>query len=474
MSNYQQQNLNITDLLLNTSNPRFDPVGHQKEAIDEIVLDQREKLVTLARHIAEYGLNPIDPLLVQPHGTQWLIREGNRRATALKLVNEPDLLPQEASALKKGFEELNHQLDSDLLKNIPCIVIEDEARINEWVRLKHTGQNEGAGTVGWDATQIARFRVTVEGKPDRRLEFLDYLQSLDGIPLALKESLPSIKKTNFDRLMDDPDVRTRLGLDIQEELLRPIGEVNGLLLKVLQDLSSGQLTVSRIYSKADRAKYLDCIMRKQSKPSTQQGDKIDSGGDSGYAGRANEDEAVGTKGGTPHREPDKDTPTEPKRHIELSSKKPRKKSGKSYPINRRTLVPSSHSLTIGQARLLKIFNELKTLRLETYPNAAAVLFRAFIEMSADYYLDSMPRNNGVTADGKMTQKIDAICKHMEETGIMTKHELRPVRQMVASPSQTQSIRTFHSYVHNMNVTPAIDDLKSAWDDIWKFIENLWR
>ena len=42
MSKYTQLNLNITDLLLNTSNPRFDPVEHQREAIEEMIRDQQE------------------------------------------------------------------------------------------------------------------------------------------------------------------------------------------------------------------------------------------------------------------------------------------------------------------------------------------------------------------------------------------------------------------------------------------------
>lgn len=57
---------------------------------------------------------------------------------------------------------------------------------------------------------------------------------------------------------------------------------------------------------------------------------------------------------------------------------------------------------------------------------------------------------------------------------MTKHELRAIRQMTASENQTHSIRTFHSYVHNKDVTPSSADMQSAWDDIWPFIERLWR
>ena len=146
---------------------------------------------------------------------------------------------------------------------------------------------------------------------------------------------------------------------------------------------------------------------------------------------------------------------------------------KSYPINRKTLVPVSHWLPISHPRLLKIFKELKALSVKDFANAVAVLFRTFVELSADYYIVSKGISK-VNVDSQLGKKIEAIADDMKKKGIMTDHELRPIRQMTSSPSQTQSVRTFHSYVHNLDVTPVADDLKSAWDDIWKFIENMWR
>ena len=144
---YEYKQVKIADLLLNTSNPRFNPVKHQTETIQAMVEDQQGKLSTLAEHIIENGLNPTDIILVRPQGKQWLVLEGNRRVTALKLVNEPDLVPSQYAKLKRDFQKLNAVLDNSLLENIPCVIINDEALANEWIRLKHTGENDGAGTV---------------------------------------------------------------------------------------------------------------------------------------------------------------------------------------------------------------------------------------------------------------------------------------------------------------------------------------
>jgi hypothetical protein len=63
---YVYQEIKISDLLLNSENPRFDPVKHQTEAIRAMLEDQKDKLITLAMHIIEFGLNPTDIPLITP------------------------------------------------------------------------------------------------------------------------------------------------------------------------------------------------------------------------------------------------------------------------------------------------------------------------------------------------------------------------------------------------------------------------
>ncbi len=262
--------IRITDLLLNPSNPRFNPVQHQKETILSMIEDQQNKLVTLAEHILENGLNPTDIILVCPHQNQWLVLEGNRRVTALKLVNEPDLVPAQFAKLKRDFQKLNAILDNSILESIPCVIIEDKDVANEWIRLKHTGENDGAGIVRWDGQQTSRFSYQARGITDPRIIFFDYLKELDTIPLPYKERFSNIKKTNFDRLMGDPDVRALIGVESAEGKFSLINGVNAYLLEILYDLAFTDLSVGQIYRKEDRKGYLtDIIQRVTAKQSGQ-------------------------------------------------------------------------------------------------------------------------------------------------------------------------------------------------------------
>jgi hypothetical protein len=57
---------------------------------------------------------------------------------------------------------------------------------------------------------------------------------------------------------------------------------------------------------------------------------------------------------------------------------------------------------------------------------------------------------------------------------MTEAELLPARRAATGQNLLASdIPTFHGYVHNRHFNPAPIDLKTAWDDLQKFMETIW-
>lgn len=472
---HEYKQIKITDLLLNPSNPRLNPVQHQVESIEAMVEDQGEKLIELAKHIVQNGLNPIDIILIRPQGNQWLVCEGNRRVTALKLINEPDLVPSKYSKLKKQFQRLNTLLDNALLENIPCVVIDDPNSANEWIRLKHTGENQGAGTVRWNSQQTSRFSYQVTSSADSRAVFLDKLKEMDEIPEDYKKQFVNIKKTNFDRLIGDPDVRKLVGVDNIDGRYELPNGVNQYLLEILHDLAFTDFNVGDIYRKEDRRKYLDSINERVTQGSSNlhaiQSDKKEDGVACPVDKTTNALSSTNSISQKTDFESRQSSNARADENGQTTT--PKKSKGKSYPVNRKVLVPAQHKLVISHGRIVRIFNELKTLEVEEYPNAVATLFRVFIELSTDFYLmkNKIP---SVNEDTFLSKKIEAVANDLESNNILSKHQLRAARQMASSNTQNASVKTFHSYVHNKDVTPSATDLKSAWDDLWLFIESLWR
>ena len=454
MEKYEYKQLRITDLLLNVNNPRFNPVEHQLEAVHAMIEDQGEKLVELAKHIATHGLSPMEIILVQPFGGYWIIREGNRRVTALKLINEPELVPETKAKLKKEFISLSLDIEDSLLRNIPCVIVTNEEIINEWIRLKHTGENKGIGTVSWDAQQTSRFATQISGKSDPRTQLFESLRMNEDIPHTLRGNFSAIKKTNYDRLLGDPQVRKLLGVETKNGEYYLAKGVNAYLLTILSDLTAGDFSVGKIYSKSDRETYL-----KEVNERVAQND---------IAIAPSPVSNIHTSVTPAH------TPEGPSIPLDKQVPEVGGKAGKkNYPINRKYLIPAQHKLTIMHARVLKIFNELKVLDCEQYPNAVSVLFRVFIELSCDCYIESR-KISEVNVDSKFGKKITAVADDIENKKLMSKNDLHIVRKMTSDQTQNQSVRTFHSYVHNKSVTPVASELKAAWDDLWTFIEMMWR
>ena len=468
---YEYPQLKITELLLNSENPRFNPVKHQTEAIGAMIEDQGDKLIVLAQHILDFGMNPTDIPLVCPHEKQWLVLDGNRRITVLKLANEPNLVPEKYPGIRKAFQQLNAYFDSTLFENISCVAVQDKGSANEWIRLKHTGQNKGAGTVDWDAQQTSRFKMQTSEKIDERLVFLDKLKDLDGIPQEYKERFIDIKKTNFDRLMGDPDIRILLGISNKGNTFSLTNGVNQYLLAVLYDLAFNDLSVGKIYHKEDRKKYIEEIKAKVTQSELSENliganvnDKTKGNENTNNGQIPLQDNWVDNAGRTDNEDSHGNAPISKASHMGRE---------RGYPVNRKTLIPAHHKLTISHPRILKIFNELKALDIVTYPNASAVLFRVFIELSADCYIDKYTLST-VNSDDRLAKKLEVIIAHLKDNMIMKENDLRAARQLSSSQTQNNSVKTFHSYVHNRHITPSADDLKSAWDDLWTFTENIWR
>lgn len=99
--------IKLTSLFVNTENYRFEPLSSQKEAIDKMIEDQGDKLYSLVDDIVTNGLSPVDLIIVTPNedSNKYVVLEGNRRITSLKLLNNPTLIDDKYSPLRKKFQK---------------------------------------------------------------------------------------------------------------------------------------------------------------------------------------------------------------------------------------------------------------------------------------------------------------------------------------------------------------------------------
>ena len=423
MSQPQKKTINISNMLLNPNNPRFEPVKDQNTAL-EIMLEKKEsEIKKLAQDIINHGINPTkNVLVVKSKNNKFLVLEGNRRITSLILLNKPAKIKDEK--LRKFFQNLKDANPAKIPKNISCVVFKNANDANHWIMLEHTGKNDGAGVDEWDHEQKKRFLPQTPG----HISILDFA-------VSNKISTNNVKPTNLQRLLSTSYVRDVVGISFDNgelNLNKPESQVKRNIKKVFTKMSEKNFKVKNIYTLEQRKEWINNTLDLENNSQTR------------------EDETDSSKNKT----------------------KTHRKS-----TDRRSLIPSDCHLAIHAPKINDIFLELRdNLSLQgskATPNAVAVLFRVFLEVSIDSYLiDKMDKK--LSQNMTITKKIEMVTKHMTQNNIAKKDQLRAIQQIsTTSTKDILHIQRFHEYVHSGIIQPESASLKVKWNNLQKFFEILW-
>lgn len=451
--------IEIINLLLDDANPRFlNPVDSQREALLKIVKGQQDKLYNLADIFVEYGALLHENLVVTPKKDEdgkYIVKEGNRRLAALKILLTPQIIETEDARLFQKFNRLHTvSLDKPISK-MSCLVTSDEKKIAAIVSLRHNGENDGRGVVEWNTVQKIRNKIN-NHENDFETRTLNFLIS---IPVD-EETLESLNFTNLTRLMQDKYVQEMIGIhdDKKQITLDTSNKINEAALKqILYDFSGEEaLPVKLIYNKSDRKKYIDDVISKIQ--------------DSQSQGINQEGKDTSTES---HKDLSRDSSRTGKTDSSYPSKSTSGSKDRTNPVStdRKTVIPTKCKFQIDHVRLNSIYSELRKLHVESYPNACSVLFRVFVELSVDIYC----KDKKVTGYGdriKLKEKIRLVCEDFKAKKYMTDSELKPVNKAFSDDTASTSVGYWHTYIHNSNMNPKPIDIKTDWDNIERFMKIL--
>lgn len=446
-------NLSIDKLLLDSENPRIGGAESQRDALQKILDDQEEKLFALAEHIVDEGLSPIDRLLVlrEKEGSdRFIALEGNRRVAALKILVNPHMLTslQTKASLQKRFEGLAKRFDRKEIESIACFEVAHRDDGVQWLHLRHTGENEGRGVVGWSGLAASRFRGG-----DPALQALEFVKNYGNLSDDQKQHIDhAFPITTLDRLLSTREVRDLIGVEVIERKLRsglPADEVMKPLRRMVLDLAGKKINVSQLKNKTEQIAYIQSFNAADKPDPSKKG-----------AVRAIED--IHGKDFV-----ESNQPHQIKRRV-------------SDPTERKTIVPSRVKLDIQDNKVAAIFKELKTLKIEDFPNAVAVLLRVFLELSVDCYMEThkipsrfKDQKSDKLIPKALTQKVKEVVDYLvDKEGCERKDFLGVIRALSVEHSPL-NIDLLHSYVHNRFVTPKPRELTGAWDDAQRFFERVW-
>lgn len=451
MGNIETKKISLSRLAINLSNPRFESVNNEKEAINLMIETQSNKLINLAKDILAENLNPSDLIQVSADVqlNKYIVLEGNRRITALKLLNKPSLIDRKFINFYKKLKPLADQYKQKPIKNILCVVYEDRDDADKWIELKHTGENDGVGTVSWDSTQQARFNKKQKGQNPIALQAIEFLSRSEFTDPDLKKDLGKLPYTNIERLLTDPDIRNVIGISYKNKNLESLydeKEVVKGLSKISRDFLYKNYTVNNVRNKKDRIKYIE-EFEPEDLPIKPSGTRSP---------------WILISATNPVNNQQEAKPENEERIEEI-------------PSTRKTLIPKDFILKIHDNRPNKIYHELKTLKVEDFENAVSVTLRVFVELTIDAFIES--KKGQITGVKKMTpfkDKVQKTIEYLESSNKLTDHQLKGIKVLINEPDGILSIDTFNAYVHNRNYSPKERHLISTWNDIQIFIQKIWE
>jgi hypothetical protein len=404
-----------------------------------------KKMLVLIQSIINDGLNPSELIMatLTNKSGKYKVLEGNRRIAALKLIHTPTMFKDKHKSFTRGLKKITKDYHGKKTDEVDCVVFSDAAKANQWIKLKHTGENSGKGVVGWDAQQIGRFDTKVGGKERIGLQAINFLKNFNNEEISKK--LPKIPITSFERLLTDKYVQTALGLNIDNELLETNlirDEIKKGLLKIVNDLVSKKIKVTDIYTKDDRRNYISKF----------------------------------TKKNVPN--PKKLAENTWSLNSPIKTKAKPKKRTTPLSTKRNYLIPPNCMLDIKEAKITKIYCELRELEIAKFKQAISVLFRVFLELSIDKFVDkyNLPTVYASSKTEKLSlrAKLKNVIEYMAGNGMATRSELKGARTITTSKDSMFSMDTFNDYVHNRHFSPTIDALTTGWDNIQTFLQKLWE
>lgn len=134
--------LALKSLLVNSANDRHGELENETAAIAWLFTHHESAMRKLAKDLAETG-EIYEPPLVWPDGTKYVVFDGNRRVTCLKLISQPKRAP--SLELQAFFKGLKANWKGILPDQLDCQIETDHERIDEILLRRHTGTRGGVG-----------------------------------------------------------------------------------------------------------------------------------------------------------------------------------------------------------------------------------------------------------------------------------------------------------------------------------------
>jgi hypothetical protein len=423
---FETKTIPVGQLMLDTKNPRHGELESQRAAIESLIASQRQKLVVLANDILRNGLSPIERLMVLKSKNGYTVVEGNRRLTAIKLLDNPALA--DGAPISAAIRRLSNKGSAP--SEADCSIASSRKAAEHWLEIRHGGESEGAGVVPWSAYAANRFKSKPGREAAAAMAFLEAVA--EGYPSndllqELAQEVGDKKITTLGRLVLDQNFRDKAGVEYRDGLVYfhySATDLQSFFEHVLGDLAA-DIGVSELRTEPKRAQYLESTPEvKTSK-------------------RSKTAKSLGSKPAPKPR-------TAPKRRRATAKPKPLK----------------SLSLDKLGNKTQALLGELRQLNPEKTPHAVAVLIRAILDLSIDEFLEK----KSLTRDREMKKRLKRCLAIVDSTG--KDQRFKAVRVGLEDGTSLYAVATLHGFMHNRHLRADRSHVEAIAENIEPFLQAL--
>jgi hypothetical protein len=419
------EELRVRDLRVNQANDRHGEVDSEDLAIAELFRLHDAQMRNLAADLASVGA-VYDPPLVMPGDGGFVVFDGNRRITCLKLLLEPRRAP--TADLRTHFAALRDGAGNGVLDRLTCQVEEDRNLIDSILFRRHTGSQRGVGQLDWNDRAKLNFveRTGQGGGINVAAEVERLLADADRLPEG------NIPWSTLTRLLSSEEFRNRAGISTagrQFRLTHDHGAVTDALHRIASDLANQDVTLGDLWNNEGKRTYLNHLQNEGVLPveNEQLAEPVDMAG------------AVRN----PRRNP---PPPRPPQTTFIPADAPR------------------IQWTAAQQRLRAIWEELQSLTLQEHPNATSALMRILLELSVESYIEE----HALNVQDNLSRKVGAVAAHLLQRQILDRayfDELERIRLA----DQLISVVSMQRYIHSPDFAPMENELRTYWVTLGRFL-----
>lgn len=421
-------------LSVNRANDRHGELENETAAIAWLFHNFEVHMRNLTKDIVLNG-QVFEPPLVFPDSDQFILFDGNRRMTCLKLLDKPRRAP--TIDLQDFFAEQRKKWKGDFPSTIQCQVETDRDRIDDILFRRHTGSQGGVGQSTWDDRMKSNFinRTGMGGGFNAADEIEKRLADAGMLP---HKKLP---RSNLNRLLSGEAFRNRVGFTGAKgkfEFTHDEPIVLKALRRIADDFANKYVVLGDIWDVDGKRAYLDGLETEGMLPTAAHSlaSKVTA---------ANPSEAKPAVRPTPTR-----------------SARPQK---------RNSLIPNTVYAIAWAGRIQRhkaIWEELQFhLNLTDHANAISVLFRVLVELSVENYIRQTQLST-VQQNDNLARRVLRVAEDLRRHNKIDQKYLELLSKFPQADALL-SADTLNRYVHSPNFAPSPDHLRALWDWMSDFI-----